>query len=97
MPQAKIHIKIIEPYWQVHVNGSCCGNYIVDMDLFPDTEQSAVIQSSQQTEYVIRDLDRDVVYGVRMRSTSHSESSQRSDMKFGTPINNGKHSITLHI
>ncbi|XP_060077105.1 uncharacterized protein LOC132556685 [Ylistrum balloti] len=51
-------------------------------------EQLKVIPSTSKTEYIISNLEKDVQYGVRMLSSSSSQSSRLSGMKYGTPTNN---------
>ncbi|XP_060076754.1 LOW QUALITY PROTEIN: mucin-2-like [Ylistrum balloti] len=51
-------------------------------------EQMKVIPSTAKTEYIISNLEKDVRYGVRMLSSSSSQSSRLSGMKYGTPTNN---------
>ncbi|XP_033737327.1 uncharacterized protein LOC117325313 isoform X2 [Pecten maximus] len=51
-------------------------------------KHSVVIPSTSKTEYIIKNLEKDVRFGVTMSSSSSSQTSRLSDMKYGTPTNN---------
>ncbi|XP_069127625.1 serine-rich adhesin for platelets-like isoform X2 [Argopecten irradians] len=51
-------------------------------------QSKVLIPSTSKNEYIIRNLQKGVRYGVTMLSSSSAQTSRSSDMKYGTATNN---------